>query len=104
MDDVACHDQFQAEHYVAVLALHSLSYPPLNGFQSSAQLKGAQSPVRNVPPCFKDLWDELEEKRKADEATRDREIWESLGVLLDAKMVEARRVSVLLKGLVASDH
>ncbi|KAF8446045.1 hypothetical protein L210DRAFT_2950950 [Boletus edulis BED1] len=32
MESIACHEESQAEHYIATVALHALSFPPTEGF------------------------------------------------------------------------
>ncbi|KAL5495158.1 hypothetical protein ACEPAI_620 [Sanghuangporus weigelae] len=87
MEDVACHDLIQAEQYIATVALHNLTYPPDEGFRnSSGNPKGAQTSYRHLPPAFRELWNELEAKRKEDEDRANREIWESLNSILEGRL------------------
>jgi ATP-dependent RNA helicase DHX29 len=55
MDDEACHDQAQAFNYVATMALFALDNASIS---------------RQLPPLFRDLWNEIENrKRLQDEAS-----------------------------------
>lgn len=94
MEDVACHDLVQAEQYVATIALHNLTYPRTEGFQSSSgNPNGVQTSYRHLPPSFRELWNELEEKRKEEEEKTHREIWASLTSILDEKFTDSGKVS-----------
>ncbi|KAI0348676.1 P-loop containing nucleoside triphosphate hydrolase protein [Trametopsis cervina] len=87
MDDVACYDEIQAENYVATIALHALTFPPTPGFAIGTTAAASQATsFRLLPPRFRDLWGELEEKRKADDNRINRTIWSKLKSILDAKL------------------
>ncbi|KXN89904.1 ATP-dependent RNA helicase DHX29 [Leucoagaricus sp. SymC.cos] len=109
MDNVACPDQIQAEHYIALSALHSLTFPQSKGFASSSS--GASNPTffRLLPPTFRDLWDELEEARRLREDSTNRQVWAKLRSIiepkidLDRKAIGKQAKPVLDKGgLIAS--
>lgn len=94
MEDVACHEESQAEHYIATVALHALSFPPTEGFAAGLMC----SPVGNTffrlfPPVFRDLWDELEADRKLREERVNREVWAKLWSTVDQKIDLNRDVS-----------
>ncbi|KAL0951028.1 hypothetical protein HGRIS_007768 [Hohenbuehelia grisea] len=87
MEDVACHDDGQAEQYIATIALHSLSYPTSQGFASGASIApGSQSFFRLLPAIYRDLWDELEAARKVREDSVNRQVWAKLKEILSAKL------------------
>jgi ATP-dependent RNA helicase DHX29 len=100
MDGVGCWDRDQAEWFVSTIALHALVNPPHDeeemGFAAG---RGAQSAVtgisvsgvRNFPISYRDLWSELEEERKREEAARNRKVWKCLLEVAEARGV-AREV------------
>lgn len=93
MEDKACHESIHAQHYIATVALHALTYPSDEGFRSSlGNPKGAQTSFRHLPPAFRDLWNELEIKRKEDENRSNREVWGTLSSLVDVKLSEYEKV------------
>lgn len=85
MSDVACPDDNQAEQYIATVALHALVYPSLEGFASTPGLSSVSTSFRQLPPTYRDLWDELEESRKIREESVNREIWSNLRSILKEK-------------------
>lgn len=87
MDDVGCPDITQAEQYISTVALHALTFPVLDGFAQGGSATGStQTSFRRLPPAFRDLWDELEAKRKElDEAT-NRAAWGKLRAITRAKL------------------
>lgn len=91
MDDVACHTDTQAEEYIATVALHSLTFPSTPGFAigATAATTTATS-FRLLPSVFRDLWSELEERRKANDDAANRAIWKKLMTILDAKVAEGK--------------
>lgn len=91
MDNVACVDQTQAEHYIALIALHALTFPSSEGFASSS---GTSIPTffRLLPPTFRDLWDELEEARKLRENSTNRQVWTKLRSIVEPKIDLNRKV------------
>jgi ATP-dependent RNA helicase DHX29 len=95
MDDVACHDEIQAEHYIATVAQHSLTFPPMAGFATGATAAASNTTsFRLLPPAFRNLWDELEEKRKENDAATNRAIWAKLKSILDIKLADYKVVEV----------
>jgi ATP-dependent RNA helicase DHX29 len=94
MEGVACHDETQAEHYIATVALHALSFPTTEGF--AAGLSGSarsQTFFRLLPAVFRDLWNELEVARKVREDGINRSIWARLGAILERKLEANAKVS-----------
>lgn len=94
MEDIACYEEPQAEHYIATVALHALSFPPTEGFATGS----INSPVGNTffrlfPPVFRDLWDELETDRKLRGGRINREIWAKLWSMVGYKIDTDRDVS-----------
>jgi ATP-dependent RNA helicase DHX29 len=86
MEDVACHDMTQAEQYIATVALHALTFPAFEGFSQANLARGnTQTFFRLLAPAFRDLWDELEAKRKTFVDATNRAVWSKL-----KKIVEAR--------------
>jgi len=94
MEDVACHDETQAEAYIATVALHALTFPPTEGFQaaSSAAL-GSQTFFRLLPAVFRDLWDELETARKVRDDSINRSVWARLRSIIEPKLDTSQKVS-----------
>ncbi|KAF8323290.1 P-loop containing nucleoside triphosphate hydrolase protein [Clavulina sp. PMI_390] len=92
MNEDGCHDQGQAEQFVATLALHALSFLPVPGFAASVTSGGAgssgaaQSHFRVLPPIYRDLWDELEAKRKDSEDSANRGIWRRLRDIVEPRV------------------
>lgn len=97
MEDVACHDDGQAEQYIATVALHALTFPPTNGFATSVStFPGSQTFFRLLPAVFRDLWDELEETRKARDDKINRDVWAKLLSILQFKMEASDKVSFIM--------
>jgi len=44
MEDVACHDDSQAEAYIATIALHALTFPLTEGFQTGTSASSGSQP------------------------------------------------------------
>ncbi|KAJ8521412.1 hypothetical protein ONZ45_g1880 [Pleurotus djamor] len=87
MTDVACHDDVQAQHYIATVALHALTYPPQSaGFIQDDLSSAVSSSIRALPPSFRDLWDSLNIDRKLTTDAHNRSIWASLQTILTTKM------------------
>ncbi|GLB36275.1 putative P-loop containing nucleoside triphosphate hydrolase protein [Lyophyllum shimeji] len=87
MEDVACHDEGQAEQYIATVALHALTFPPTDGFAASASTApGSQTFFRLLPAVFRDLWDELEASRKIRDDTINRNVWATLRSIIEPKL------------------
>ena len=94
MDDVACHDIAQAEQYVATVALHALTFFNPDGFAiGGTGAAGSQTSFRLLPPVFRDLWDELEQKRRLEDDTTNRAIWEKMRSILEPKLAPPEKVS-----------
>ncbi|KAI0082174.1 P-loop containing nucleoside triphosphate hydrolase protein [Panus rudis PR-1116 ss-1] len=91
MEDVACYDMLQAEQYVATIALHALTYPTLEGFALGANSTASAktSSFRLLPPVYRDLWSELEDKRKTSDDAFNRSVWARLKDILQSKMQSA---------------
>lgn len=93
MNDVACHDLPQAEFYIATVSAHALIYASYaEGFQSTNANPKMQTAYKALPPSFRDLWEELEYRRKSDEDKSNREIWSKLSDLLKVKSSESEVV------------
>lgn len=96
MDDVACHDQMQAEQYIATVALHTLTFPNPDGFAiGGTATVGSQTSFRLLPPVFRDLWDELEQKRRLDDDKINRAVWGKLRGILGPKLILSSKVAKL---------
>lgn len=97
MTDFACHDEGQAEQYIATIALHALTYPPTEGFSgSNLSTSGNQTTFRLLPPVFRDLWDELESDRKIRDDTNNRKLWAKLRSIVEPKLECSMKVTNLL--------
>ncbi len=95
MDDVACHDQHQAEQYIATMALHTLSFPTPDGFAVGGTATAAsQTSFRLLPPAFRDLWDELEQKRRDNDDATNRAIWGKLRNILEPRLAPLSKVGL----------
>ena len=87
MNDVGCHDEAQAEQYIATVALHALTYPLTDGFAASAPSSaGSHTAFRLLPAVYRDLWDELEKSRKIRDDIVNRKAWAKLRDILDFKV------------------
>ncbi|KAH7883709.1 P-loop containing nucleoside triphosphate hydrolase protein [Phlebopus sp. FC_14] len=87
MQDIACHDESQAEQYIATVALHALSFPPTEGFASGSLARpSGHTFFRLFPSVFRDLWDELEAWRKETENRKNRKIWAKLRSIVEQKI------------------
>ena len=86
MDDVACPDQVQAEHYIALIVLYALTFPQSEGFASSFSGSNGPTFFRLLPPSFRDLWDELEDARKLREHSTNRQVWAKLRSIIEPKI------------------
>ncbi|KAH8100605.1 P-loop containing nucleoside triphosphate hydrolase protein [Cristinia sonorae] len=94
MEDVACHDMIQAENYISTIALHALSYPPQEGFALGvATGTSNQTSFRVLPPIFRDLWGELEDKRRETNDAFNRGIWSKLKSILEPKLATGSKTS-----------
>lgn len=96
MEDIACHDMDQAEQYIATVALHALTFPSSEGFAlgGTSAAGGGQTFFRLLPAVFRDLWDELEVKRKAEHDTINRGVWAKLRSIVEAKMEGEQEVGL----------
>lgn len=92
MEDVACHDNTQAEHYVSTVALHALTFPQSDGFAAGGTSTGSQTSFRLLPPVFRDLWDELEQKRRSADDSTNRAVWAKLRDILTPKLSRSEKV------------
>lgn len=94
MEDVACPKDDQAEQYVATVALHALTFPQTDGFAAgNYSSAGSLTFFRSLPPSFRDLWDELEAKRKERDDEINRNLWTKLRALANAKCEAASKRS-----------
>jgi ATP-dependent RNA helicase DHX29 len=93
MEDVACHDETQAEAYIATVALHALTFPLTDGFQAgSSNALGNQTFFRLLPAVFRDLWDELEAARKDRDDSINRSVWARLRTIIEPKLDSSQKV------------
>lgn len=91
MTDVACPDQGQAEQYIAMVALHAMAFPPTLGFAiGGTAAASSQTSYRLLPPVHRNLWTELEDKRRAGDDQINRDIWAKLKDILAPKLAEAK--------------
>ncbi|KAG8927158.1 hypothetical protein FRC02_008427 [Tulasnella sp. 418] len=98
MIDVGCHSLEQAEQYIATVALHALTFVSQAGFAGA----GANPSIfRLLPPVFRDLWDELELRRKTDEDETNRQVWAKLKGILKPKLGSMTKSSSKASKLVA---
>lgn len=96
MEDVACHDDGQAEQYIATVALHALTFPPTDGFAASVStFPGSQTFFRLLPAVFRDLWNELEETRKVRDQRINCDVWEKLLSILESKIEVSVKVGFI---------
>lgn len=93
MEDVACPADDQAEQYIATVALHALTFPQTDGFAAGNIASGTLTFFRSLPPSFRDLWDELEAKRKERDDEINRNLWTKLRALAIAKCEAASKRS-----------
>lgn len=94
MEEDGCHDQGQSEQFIATVALHDLSFVPTPGFANPTNTgSGAQTHFRVLPPVYRDLWDELEAKRKDLEDTTNRSIWRRLKEIVEPRAGSGTKVS-----------
>ena len=97
MNDVGCHDEAQAEQYIATVALHALTYPLTDGFAASAPSSaGSHTAFRLLPAVYRDLWDELEKSRKIRDDLVNRKAWAKLRDILDFKLESNLKVCFLV--------
>lgn len=95
MEDIACHDEGQAEQYIATVALHVLTFPPTDGFATSTSAApGSPTFFRLLPAVFRDLWDELEVLRKLNDDGINRRLWAKLRSIVEPKLEADGKVSV----------
>ena len=96
MDDVGCPDLKQAEEYISALALHALTFPALDGFAlGETSAATTQTFFRRLPPLFRNLWDELETKRKESDDATNRAAWEKLRTIAGVKLESQSKVLYL---------
>ncbi|WWD17179.1 hypothetical protein CI109_101617 [Kwoniella shandongensis] len=77
MEDIACDDMAEAENYVATLALSELS--------GEGEFVGVN--WRTMPPSYRELWEELEVKRKEKEDAGKREVWAQVKAIYEKKAI-----------------
>jgi ATP-dependent RNA helicase DHX29 len=95
MDDVGCWDEGQAEQFISTVALHDVTFGHSEGFAGGGNgvLGGSgQTYFRLLPPVFRDLWDELELKRREAEDKRNREAWAVLRRIIEPKLRNDKKV------------
>ncbi|KAG8735300.1 hypothetical protein FRC10_010760 [Ceratobasidium sp. 414] len=96
----ACPTLVEAEHYAAMVALHSLSCPIRAGFVGlrSSVTPIQPSSIRSLPPSAQDLWKELEMKRKQNEDETNRRVWSKLRSILEPKLAPPGTYKVYISG------
>jgi ATP-dependent RNA helicase DHX29 len=92
MDDVACHDNAEAEQYISTVALHSLTYPTSEGFAGGGTPASSPTFFRLFPPAYRELWEELETKRKGTEESTNRTVWGNLRTIVEQKANGSNKV------------
>ena len=93
MKNDGCHDQMQSEQFIATVALHALTFASTPGFAGPSNAgHGVQTHFRILPPVYRDLWDELEAKRKDAEDATNRSIWRQLKGIAEPRIGAASRV------------
>ena len=93
MDDVGCPDLKQAEQYISTVALHALTFPVLDGFAlGGTSAANTQTFFRLLPPAIRDLWDELEAKRKESDDATNRAAWAKLRTIARTKLESQHKV------------
>jgi ATP-dependent RNA helicase DHX29 len=93
MDDVGCPDLGQAEQYISTVALHTLTFPALDGFVlGGTSAVNTQTFFRILPPVFRDLWDELEAKRRESDDATNRAAWAKLRTIARIKLESQSKV------------
>ena len=93
MDDVGCPDLSQAEQYISTVALHTLTFPPLDGFAlGGTSAASTQTFFRLLPPVFRNLWDELEAKRRESGDANNRAAWAKLRTITRMKLESQSKV------------
>ncbi|KAF8337940.1 P-loop containing nucleoside triphosphate hydrolase protein [Cantharellus anzutake] len=85
MEEDGCYDHIQAEHFISVVALHGLSFDSPPGF-AVGNTANNTSNTRGFPPVFRDLWNELENRRKSEYERTNRAIWATLRNLLGSRI------------------
>jgi ATP-dependent RNA helicase DHX29 len=94
MEEDGCLDQAQSEQFIATVALHALTFTATPGFASPSNSgSGAQTHFRMLPPVYRDLWDELEAKRKDAEDATNRSIWRQLKGIAEPRIGAALKVT-----------
>ncbi|KDQ19932.1 hypothetical protein BOTBODRAFT_125441 [Botryobasidium botryosum FD-172 SS1] len=96
MENDGCHNAAQAEQFVATVALHALSFTITPGF-SLASTTGTPTYFRLLPPVFRDLWDELEVKRKEAEDAMNRQSWARLRDIVEPRLGKVTKASTKSK-------
>lgn len=96
MDDVGCYDMSQAEQYISTVALHALAFRQSEGFAlGNTASTTSQTAFRLLPAIHRDLWDELEKRRLAQDDAINRGIWAKLRSILEPKLSTEREVRLL---------
>jgi ATP-dependent RNA helicase DHX29 len=63
---------------------------------STTAAGGGQTFFRLFPAVFRDLWDELEEKRKIEHDNINRTAWAKLRSILDEKLLRDKNVCIMV--------
>ena len=95
MDDVGCPDLTQAEQYISTVALHALTFPASDGFAlGGSPAASTQTFFRLLPTAFRDLWDELEMKRRESSDATNRAAWAKLRTIARMKIESQSKVRI----------
>lgn len=99
MEEDGCHDLSQAEQFIAVVALHALTYVVKAGFATPTSTSGGNTlggnpptHFRLLPAVYRDLWDELEAARKESEDAINRSIWRQLKDIIEPRLGATTKV------------
>jgi len=96
MDDVGCPDLKEAEQYISTVTLHALTFPTLDGFAlGGTSAASTQTFFRLLPPAFRNLWDELEAKRRESDDATNRAAWGKLRTIARMKLESQSKVPCL---------
>ena len=96
MEEDGCHDELQAEQFISTVALHDLSFVTTPGFAANHPSNGT-SPYRGLPPVYRDLWNELEHRRKSECDKTNRTVWGTLRGLVRSRIAAVGIPKVLLR-------
>ncbi|TFK76976.1 P-loop containing nucleoside triphosphate hydrolase protein [Pluteus cervinus] len=103
MEDTACPQLDQAENYIAMIALHALAYPQLEGFPSNPSPPPVS--VLTLPQGFRELWEELEANRRVRDSETNYSLWSHLNTIMASKVDQKVQISTRVDAqTLAQDH